>query len=140
MTQRKPSEVSWECWVDAQIRRARELGEFDVLEGRGKPLSGLGGRHDPNWWVNSWMQRERLTPMLPQTLKLKKDVEQFLARLPSISTAALVREGVAAMNSEIIRVNSRPSSGPPSTTPPLCADDIVARWRRERSAQDERRS
>src|SRR5215468_8961850 len=42
MTERKPSGMSWETWIEAQIRVAREEGAFDNLPGAGKPLHNLG--------------------------------------------------------------------------------------------------
>ena len=38
MTERKPPGTSWETWIEAQIRVAREQGAFDNLPGAGKPL------------------------------------------------------------------------------------------------------
>ena len=38
MTERKPPGTSWETWIDAQIRVAREQGAFDNLPGAGKPI------------------------------------------------------------------------------------------------------
>jgi len=37
VTERKPPGVSWESWLEEQIRRAREDGAFDNLVGAGKP-------------------------------------------------------------------------------------------------------
>lgn len=42
MTERKPPGTSWETWIEAQIRVAREQGAFDNLPGAGKPLPDLG--------------------------------------------------------------------------------------------------
>ena len=38
MTERKPFGVSWETWIDRQIREGMERGEFDGLPGHGKPI------------------------------------------------------------------------------------------------------
>jgi hypothetical protein len=38
MTERKPPGMSFESWVDKQIREATERGEFDGLPGAGKPI------------------------------------------------------------------------------------------------------
>ena len=46
MTERKPSGMSWETWINAQIRVAREQGAFDNLPGAGKPLPNLGEEYD----------------------------------------------------------------------------------------------
>ena len=42
MTEQKPPGMSWESWIDQQIREAREAGLFDNLPGAGKWL--VGGR------------------------------------------------------------------------------------------------
>jgi hypothetical protein len=39
------------------IREAVEAGEFDHLEGRGKPLPGAGQPDDDLWWVRAWVKR-----------------------------------------------------------------------------------
>ncbi len=59
-------------WVDVQIRRAMERGEFDNLPGAGKPLR-LPDRHDPDWWVKSLIEREQITGVLPPALALRKE-------------------------------------------------------------------
>ncbi len=41
MTERKPGDVSFEGWIEYQIRRAQEAGAFDNLGGAGKPLPGI---------------------------------------------------------------------------------------------------
>jgi DnaJ homologue, subfamily C, member 28, conserved domain len=51
MTERKPPGTSWETWIEAQIRVAREQGAFDNLPGAGKPLPYLGQEYDPDWWA-----------------------------------------------------------------------------------------
>ena len=44
MTEQKPPGMSWESWIEQQIREAREAGLFDNLPGAGKPLPSLAGR------------------------------------------------------------------------------------------------
>jgi hypothetical protein len=39
------------------IREAIEAGEFDHLEGQGKPLPGAGQPDDDLWWVRAWVKR-----------------------------------------------------------------------------------
>lgn len=51
-----------ESWIDRVIREAAERGEFDDLEGAGKPLEALDQRYDENWWVKRWIKRENLDP------------------------------------------------------------------------------
>jgi len=51
----------FESLADKRIREAIERGEFENLPGQGKPIEGLDRPYDPNWWVQTWLQRERLT-------------------------------------------------------------------------------
>jgi hypothetical protein len=69
MTEPKPPGTSWESWIEAQIRVAREQGAFDNLPGAGKPIPNLDQAHDPLWWVKQLLQREQLS-MLPPSLEL----------------------------------------------------------------------
>ena len=46
MTERKPPGVTWETWIDSQVRRGMEEGAFDNLPGHGKPLPGLDRPRD----------------------------------------------------------------------------------------------
>ncbi|HEY0773256.1 MAG TPA: DUF1992 domain-containing protein, partial [Nocardioidaceae bacterium] len=55
-------------WVDMQVRRAMERGDFDNLPGAGKPIRGLGSTHDPDWWVKNLIEREKITGVLPPAL------------------------------------------------------------------------
>ena len=61
-----------QTWVDIQVRRAMERGDFDDLPGAGKPIEGLGAEHDPEWWLKQLIERERIA-VLPPALQLRKD-------------------------------------------------------------------
>ena len=133
MTERKPPGTSWETWIDAQIRVARERGAFDNLPGAGKPIPNLGQEHDPLWWVKQLVQREQIS-MLPPSLELLRKVETELAAIEKLHDEAAVRHRVAALNVEIAKVNATVVEGPPTRLGTLDVDQIVARWRRTRSA------
>jgi hypothetical protein len=93
--------VPYEGWVDRQIREAIERGEFDNLPGRGKPIEGLNGRDDENWWVKAYLEREQLPLPLPTALALRKEVQALPATLADITDEASVREIVADLNHRI---------------------------------------
>jgi hypothetical protein len=133
MTQRKPPGTSWETWIDAQIRVAMEKGAFDNLPGAGKPLPNLGQEYDPLWWVKQLAQREQIS-MLPPSLELLRKVEKELATIEKLHDEATVRRQVAALNVEIAKVNATVVEGPPTRLGMLDVDQVVARWRRARSA------
>jgi len=133
MTERKPSGMSWETWIEAQIRVAREQGAFDNLPGAGKPLPNLGKEYDPDWWVKQFVQREQVS-ILPPSLELLRKVETELAAIEKLDDEAAVRLRVAALNVEIAKVNATVMEGPPTRLSTLDVDKVVARWRRTRSA------
>ena len=78
-------------WVDLQVRRAMERGEFDDLPGAGKPIRGLDGNHDPNWWVKSLIEREQITGVLPPALALRKEDAELDGALDREASADGVR-------------------------------------------------
>ncbi|HZD23929.1 MAG TPA: DUF1992 domain-containing protein [Acidimicrobiia bacterium] len=50
---------SVEGYADRLIREAMEAGEFDDLEGAGKPIPGVGTKDDAGWWIRKWLERNR---------------------------------------------------------------------------------
>ena len=133
MTERKPPGTSWETWIDVQVRVAREQGAFDNLPGAGKPLPNLDQEYDPLWWVKQLIQREQVS-ILPPSLELLRKVEKELAAIEKLHDEATVRHRVAALNVEIAKVNATVVEGPPTRLGTLDVDQVVARWRRARSA------
>ena len=132
MTERKPPGTSWETWIDAQIRVAREQGAFDNLPGAGKPIPNLGQECGLDWWVKQLVQREQIS-VLPPSLELLRKVEKELAAIEKLDDEETVRRQVAALNVEIAKVNATVMEGPPTRLSTLDADKIVERWRRTRS-------
>ena len=128
MTERKPAGKSWESWIEELIHNAQEAGEFDNLEGAGKPIPGLNDPYDPDWWVKKLLRREKVT-VLPPALELLRKVENELAALWNVRTEAEVRARVSALNAEIIKVNSRGAEGPATRLASLDVDEIVGEWR-----------
>ena len=133
MTERKPPGTSWETWIEAQIRVAMEEGAFDTLPGAGKPLPNLGQEHDPLWWVKQLVQREQIS-ILPPSLELLRKVEKDHPPIEKRNDEATVRHRLAALNVEIAKVNATAMEGPPTRLSTLDVDQVVARWRRTRSA------
>lgn len=128
MTERKPVGVSWDSWVDRQIREAQDRGEFDNLPGKGKPISDLDRPHDEMWWVRKLLEREQLT-VTPPTLALRKAVEDLSDRVGRETSEDRVRDIVAELNTQIRAANSMATSGPPSNLMPLDVERVVASWR-----------
>jgi hypothetical protein len=127
--------VHWyESSIDRQLREAQERGEFDNLEGLGKPLRDAGRDYDEDWWVKDWLRREGSgSGVLPPTLALRREVQDLPQIVDRLGHEAAVRERVAEINSRIQRAKASLLDGPPVVLPPLDADDVVAGWRRRRS-------
>jgi hypothetical protein len=129
MTEHKPAGKSWESWIEEQINRARDEGQFDNLKGAGKPLPGLTDGYDPDWWVKKLVQRERVS-IAPPSLELLRKVEVEMAKILALRREPDVRARVAAWNAEIARVNATAAAGPPTRLAPLDVEAIVEQWRR----------
>jgi hypothetical protein len=132
MTERKPAGVRWESWVEAQIRKAMERGEFDDLPGAGKPLRDIDQPHDETWWLREKLRRENVS-FLPPALAVRKELEDAFDRIANADSESAVRQIVVVINERIVQVNSRATSGPPSTVMPLNVDDVIEEWRNRHS-------
>jgi len=120
--------------VDLQIRQAQERGEFDNLPGAGKPIEGLGGEHDPDWWLKKLVERERIA-VLPPSIALRKEDAELDDRLDRINVETDVRREVEDFNERVIRARYSLSAGPPLVTMPRDVDETVAGWRERRAAR-----
>jgi hypothetical protein len=125
-------------WVDMQVRRAMERGDFDDLPGAGKPIKGLGSTHDPDWWVKSLVERERITGVLPPALALRKEDAELDGVLDRETTEAGVRRAVADFNRRVVEARRQLQGGPPVITPTRDEDAEVSAWRARRVERRER--
>jgi hypothetical protein len=116
-------------WVDLQVRKAMERGEFDNLPGAGKPIKGLGSTHDPDWWVKNLIERERITGVLPPALALRKEDAELDGLLDRETTEEGVRRLVADFNRRVVEARRQLTGGPPVITPTRDADAEVVAWR-----------
>lgn len=115
-------------YVDQQIRAAMARGEFDDLPLQGKPIPGLDGRHDPDWWLRRLIDRERLTGVLPEALQLRKDDADLDAVLDRLGSEQSVREAVEAFNARVVEARRQLRGGPPVITPVRDVEVEVGRW------------
>ncbi|MGI8768884.1 MAG: DUF1992 domain-containing protein [Propionibacteriaceae bacterium] len=122
----------YETWADRQIREAMERGEFDNLPGAGKPIAGLTGRQDENWWLKNYLERERISMPLPPSLQLRKEIEELPDQLSCVRRESQVREIVEALNVRIASHRLRPD-GPPVVIKDVDVDQAVVEWRARRS-------
>jgi hypothetical protein len=124
-------------WVDLQVRRAMERGDFDNLPGAGKPIRGLGATHDPDWWVKSLIERERITGVLPPALGLRKEDAELDGVLDRETTEDGVRRTVADFNRRVVEARRQLQGGPPVVTPTRDVDAELVAWRARRAARRE---
>ncbi|MFF3317386.1 DUF1992 domain-containing protein [Streptomyces sp. NPDC003035] len=131
MTERKPPGVSFESFVDKQIREAAERGEFRNLAGFGKPLDDDNAPYDELWWIKGKMHREGAS-VLPPSLALRKEAEDAMEAVGRAVSEAQVRRILGEINTRIAAALTRPPAGPPLNLKPFDVDATVARWRSER--------
>jgi hypothetical protein len=120
MTERKPTGLSFESWVDKQIREATERGDFDNLPGAGKPIADLDRPYD-EVWVTNHLRREGLSSedLMPTPLRLRTEVA--------------VRDAADELNTRIMAWLRAPF-GPPIPVRPVKVEEAVQRWRSDREA------
>ncbi|MGP5072831.1 J-domain-containing protein [Arthrobacter rhombi] len=116
------------------IDRAIARGDFDNLAYAGKPLPSLDSS-DPDWWMKSLMQRERISGVGPPALLLRTEDAALDATLDALPGEFAVREMVADFNSRIHEARRQLLGGPPVITDPRDPEEEVRRWR-ERRATD----
>jgi hypothetical protein len=120
----------YESVIDQQIRKAEERGDFADLPGKGKPLPGLEGPDDENWWIRSWIRREGVPSeaLLPTPLQLRKEIERLPETVRDLPTEEAVRSAVTDLNRRIAEWLRAPS-GPAVPVRPVDAEEIVQGWR-----------
>lgn len=123
------------AYVENAIQQAIRRGEFDNLPGAGKPLEGLSGQLDPDWWIRRKIEREQLTGLGPPALTLRVENAQLEARLDRMHRESEVREAVEDFNRRVIEARRQLLGGPPVVTPTRDADDEVRAWRERREAR-----
>ncbi|MEW1747861.1 DUF1992 domain-containing protein [Streptomyces angustmyceticus] len=128
MTERKPPGVSFETWVDRQIREATERGEFAGLSGAGKPLPHADQPYDEMWWIKEKLGREHLS-WLPPGLALRKEAEDALEAAAEAPTEAALRRILTAVNDRIHAALRTPLEGPPLRLAPIDIDEEARTWR-----------
>src|SRR6476660_1503005 len=99
-------------FVDLEVQRAIERGEFDNLPGAGKPLK-LPDRHDPDWWLKQLIERESISGVAPPAIMLRP--EDF--------------------NRRVVEARRQLTGGPPVVTPTRDVDAEVEAWRARRTAR-----
>ena len=123
--------MKYESWTERQVREAIERGDFDNLPGAGKPIPGINGRKDENWWIKSFLEREQLPMPLPTTLALRRELADLQKTLADVGDEAPVREIVRDLNRRIIDAYRGPD-GPSLVLKLVNVENVVTEWRASR--------
>lgn len=134
MTERKPSDIDIETWVERQIRTARDNGAFDDLPGAGKPIPASSTEEMA--WVRAFLKRENLSgeALLPTPLQLRKEIERLPRTVASLRSEDAVRAVVADLNRRIVEWLRAPT-GPQVPVGRVDVEDVVEQWRSTRPAR-----
>jgi hypothetical protein len=132
VTERKQPDITFESWIERQIRVAQERGDFDNLAGSGKPIPHHG--NDELWWIKRYLEREGLSgeALLPPELQLRKEIERIPETVRTVPTEASVREIVSDLNRRIVDCLRTPGRLPVPLHK-VDADAVVETWRVERN-------
>jgi hypothetical protein len=125
--------MPYESWVERQIREATERGDFDNLPGAGKPLPGLNGRDDEDWWIKGFLERERIPMPLPASLALRKEVAELPQTLAGVRDEVAARRLVEDLNERIRDSHRRKIDGPALVLRPVDVEAVIAEWRGRRA-------
>ncbi len=116
-------------YVEVSIQQAMRRGDFEDLPGAGKPIRGLGGVNDPDWWIRRKIQREGITGLGPPALTLRTEDAGLDDRLDGLPGEAAVREALEDFNRRVVEARRQLLGGPPVVTRTRDVDAEVERWR-----------
>lgn len=135
MTERKPPGMSIETWVDMQIARGMERGDFVAPEGTGKPLPRRSAADDAYEWVVQKARREGVdtAAMLPPGLALRRERDELPARVARLGSETEVRALAEDYNARVEAFWRRPQESRWSPVPGLAdVEALVTGWLAER--------
>lgn len=96
-----PTEQHYESLADRRIRDAMEAGDFDDLEGAGRPLRSVRAAYEPDWWARAFVRRE---VMRDRADALRRTIRR---EMPQLRLGGSEAEGrVAELNVAIDRINA----------------------------------
>jgi Domain of unknown function (DUF1992) len=111
--------------VERQIEDAMGRGEFDRLSGMGRPIPGIDGDDQPDWWARKKIERERA---LQAALDAASAVQRAIPCLWALTDPAEVSDEVRRLNRLLEQAcGDLPESQHPEMLD-LCA--VLEDWRR----------
>jgi hypothetical protein len=135
VTDRKPSGVSFETWVERQIGQAQEGGDFTGLRGAGKPLPAFDPDETAYDWAIAKARREGIQPaeMLPPGLALRRERDELPQRVAGLPSEGAVRAVAEDYNARVEAFWRRPQESRWSPVPGLAdVEALVEGWYRDR--------
>jgi hypothetical protein len=134
MTERKPQGMSFESWVEQQIRRAADEGAFEGLSLAGKPLPRRAREKSSYEWALEWARREEadVGAMLPTGLALRKEREELPGLVARQTSEDAVRALVETHNERVDQYYRRPVEGVWVPVGMADVDAVLDEWRRSR--------
>lgn len=114
------------------VEQGDERGVFEHNPLRGKPLPDNDGRHDPDWWIKRYVERENLTGLGPPALALRREDAELDDRLDAENSERAVRELVEDFDARVIEARRQLLGGPPVITRVRDVEVEVARWQARR--------
>jgi len=134
MTERKPQGMSFESWVEQQIRRAADEGAFEGLSLAGKPLPRRDREKSSYEWALEWARREEadVGAMLPTGLALRREREELPALVARQTSEDAVRALVETHNERVDQYYRRPVEGVWVPVGMADVEAVLDEWRRTR--------
>ncbi len=129
---RKPPGMSFETFIDRQIREAQSRGQFDNLPGKGRPVEGLDKAWSPEAWLGAKLKREGLSAPLPAVLELRKQAEERLRDLLLLEDEEALCTALDVLQAWILKRHARALEGPRLAPPRLDKAAILRLWREQR--------
>ncbi|MFJ4295248.1 DUF1992 domain-containing protein [Curtobacterium sp. NPDC089689] len=119
----------------ALIEEAERRGVFEGNPYHGKPLPSNDGRHDPDWWIRSKIEREQISGIAPPAFALRKEDAELDDQLDALSTEGDVRDVLEDFNARVKEARRQLLGGPPVVTPLRDVDAAVSAWHARREAR-----
>lgn len=119
----------------AQIEEAERRGVFEGNPYHGKPLPGLDGQHDPDWWIKSKIEREDIRGIAPPALALRTEDAELDDALDALSLETDVRDVLVDFNARVKEARRQLLGGPPVVTPMRGVEAEVLAWRERREVR-----
>ncbi|MEK6312155.1 MAG: DUF1992 domain-containing protein [Curtobacterium sp.] len=119
----------------ALIEEAERRGVFEGNPYHGKPLPSNDGRHDPDWWIRSKIEREQISGIAPPAFALRKEDAELDDQLDALSTESDVRDVLEDFNARVKEARRQLLGGPPVVTPLRDVDAGIVAWHDRRAAR-----